>query len=68
MINFVLFTSGIVLWQILDFSPKLMRPLAMGVFILYLFVFIYAEVVTFVAGSLEAGGLPGSLEIPEVLK
>ncbi len=29
---------------------------------------IYAEVVTFVAGSLEAGGLPGSLEIPEVLK
>jgi hypothetical protein len=30
--------------------------------------FIYAEVVTFVAGSLEAGGLPGSLEIPEVLK
>ncbi len=32
------------------------------------FTFIYAEVVTFVAGSLEAGGLPGSLEIPEVLK
>jgi hypothetical protein len=31
-------------------------------------VHIYAEVVTFVAGSLEAGGLPGSLEIPEVLK
>jgi hypothetical protein len=29
---------------------------------------MYAEVVTFVAGSLEAGGLPGSLEIPEVLK
>ncbi len=29
---------------------------------------IYAAVVTFVAGSLEAGGLPGSLEIPEVLK
>ncbi len=29
---------------------------------------IYAEVVTFVAGSLEAGGLPGSLEITEVLK
>jgi hypothetical protein len=29
---------------------------------------IYAEVVTFVASSLEAGGLPGSLEIPEVLK
>ncbi len=29
---------------------------------------IHAEVVTFVAGSLEAGGLPGSLEIPEVLK
>ena len=29
---------------------------------------INAEVVTFVAGSLEAGGLPGSLEIPEVLK
>ncbi len=29
---------------------------------------IYAEVVTFVAGSLEAGGLPGSLEIPDVLK
>jgi hypothetical protein len=29
---------------------------------------IYAEVVTFVAGSLEAGGLPGNLEIPEVLK
>ena len=29
---------------------------------------IYAEVVTFVAGSLEAGGLPGSLEISEVLK
>ncbi len=29
---------------------------------------IYAEVVAFVAGSLEAGGLPGSLEIPEVLK
>ncbi len=29
---------------------------------------IDAEVVTFVAGSLEAGGLPGSLEIPEVLK
>jgi hypothetical protein len=28
----------------------------------------HAEVVTFVAGSLEAGGLPGSLEIPEVLK
>ncbi len=27
-----------------------------------------AAVVTFVAGSLEAGGLPGSLEIPEVLK
>jgi hypothetical protein len=27
-----------------------------------------SEVVTFVAGSLEAGGLPGSLEIPEVLK
>jgi hypothetical protein len=26
--------------------------------------FIYAEVVTFVAGSLEAGGLPG---YPEVL-
>jgi hypothetical protein len=32
------------------------------------FILIYAEVVTFVAGSLEAGGLPGSLEIPEVLK
>ncbi len=29
---------------------------------------IDAVVVTFVAGSLEAGGLPGSLEIPEVLK
>jgi hypothetical protein len=29
---------------------------------------INAEVVTFVAGSLEAGGLPGSLEIPDVLK
>ncbi len=29
---------------------------------------IYAEVVTFVAGSLEAGGLPGSLELTEVLK
>jgi hypothetical protein len=29
---------------------------------------IHAEVVTFVAGSLEAGGLPGSLEITEVLK
>ncbi len=29
---------------------------------------MYAAVVTFVAGSLEAGGLPGSLEIPEVLK
>ncbi len=29
---------------------------------------INAEVVTFVAGSLEAGGLPGSLEITEVLK
>ncbi len=29
---------------------------------------IDAEVVTFVAGSLEAGGLPGSLEISEVLK
>ncbi len=29
---------------------------------------INAEVVTFVAGSPEAGGLPGSLEIPEVLK
>jgi hypothetical protein len=29
---------------------------------------IYAEVVTFVAGSLESGGLPVSLEIPEVLK
>ncbi len=29
---------------------------------------MYAEVVTFVAGSLEAGGLPGSLEIPDVLK
>ncbi len=29
---------------------------------------IYAEVVTFVAGSLEAGGLPGSLEILVVLK
>ncbi len=34
----------------------------------FTFIFIYAEVVTFVAGSLEAGGLPGSLEIPEVLK
>jgi hypothetical protein len=32
------------------------------------FLAIYAEVVTFVAGSLEAGGLPGSLEIPDVLK
>ncbi len=32
------------------------------------FFLIYAAVVTFVAGSLEAGGLPGSLEIPEVLK
>ncbi len=29
---------------------------------------MYAEVVTFVAGSLEAGGLPGSLETLEVLK
>ncbi len=29
---------------------------------------MYAEVVTFVAGSLEAGGLPGSLEVPVVLK
>jgi hypothetical protein len=29
---------------------------------------IYAEVVTFVAGSLEAEGLPGSLEILDVLK
>ncbi len=29
---------------------------------------MYAEVVTFVAGSLEAGGLPGSLEVPLVLK
>jgi hypothetical protein len=28
----------------------------------------YAEVVTFVAGSLEAGGLPGSLEVLVVLK
>ncbi len=28
----------------------------------------FTVVVTFVAGSLEAGGLPGSLEIPEVLK
>ncbi len=36
--------------------------------ILKQFLLIYAEVVTFVAGSLEAGGLPGSLEIPEVLK
>ncbi len=32
------------------------------------FLYIYAEVVTLVAGSLEAGGLPGSLEIPDVLK
>ncbi len=29
---------------------------------------IYAEVVLFVAGSLEAGGLPGSLEVSVVLK
>ncbi len=29
---------------------------------------IHAAVVTFVAGSLEAGGLPGSLEILEALK
>jgi hypothetical protein len=29
---------------------------------------INAEVVTFVAGSLEAGGLPGSLEVPVVLE
>jgi hypothetical protein len=29
---------------------------------------IHAEVVTFVAGSLEAGGLPGSLEVLVVLK
>ncbi len=29
---------------------------------------INAEVVTFVAGSLEAGGLPGSLEVLVVLK
>jgi hypothetical protein len=29
---------------------------------------IYAEVVTFVAGSLEARGLPGSLEVLVVLK
>jgi hypothetical protein len=29
---------------------------------------IYAEVVTFIAGSLEAGGLPGSLEILVALK
>jgi hypothetical protein len=29
---------------------------------------IYAEVVTFVAGSLEAEGLPGSLEVLVVLK
>jgi hypothetical protein len=36
--------------------------------LLYKIIKIYAEVVTFVAGSLEAGGLPGSLEIPEVLK
>jgi hypothetical protein len=33
-----------------------------------IFVLIYAEVVTFVAGSLEAGGLPGSLEVLVVLK
>ncbi len=36
--------------------------------VLFRFRTMYAEVVTFVAGSLEAGGLPGSLEIPEVLK
>jgi hypothetical protein len=30
------------------------------------FASIYAEVVTFVAGSLEAGGLPGSLEVSVV--
>jgi hypothetical protein len=41
---------------------KILRPLKMN------FKDINAEVVTFVAGSLEAGGLPGSLEIPEVLK
>jgi hypothetical protein len=29
---------------------------------------IHAEVVTFVAGSLEAGGLHGGLEVPVVLK
>ncbi len=31
-------------------------------------MWIYAEVVTFVAGSLEAGGLPGSLDVLVVLK
>jgi hypothetical protein len=30
--------------------------------------FIYAEVVPFVAGSLEAGGLPGYLEVLLSLK
>jgi hypothetical protein len=29
---------------------------------------MYAEVVTFVAGSLEAGGLPGYLEVLIALK
>ncbi len=29
---------------------------------------MYAEVVTFSAGSLEAGGLPGSLEVPVVFE
>ncbi len=36
--------------------------------IFYNLLTIYAEVVAFVAGSLEAGGLPGSHKIPEVLK
>ncbi len=39
-----------------------------GVFTRVLFGCIYAEVVTFVAGSLEAGGLPGYTEVLISLK
>ncbi len=44
------------------------NTIIVNIWIVTNFLEIHAEVVTFVAGSLEAGGLPGSLEIPEVLK
>ncbi len=52
-------------FNLIDLRKKTML---LGIFFIALNMLIYAEVVTFVAGSLEAGGLPGYPEVFQLLK